>query len=119
MLIDQAEHTPAPLKGTRLPIIFFIIKQLCKFFVKIYLQNDSTFMPNWKQKIFLSHFPCSAKLLSCIIITDIRSILYSKVSCSGGKIMNEEKALEEMSRLAGTQTEKICALLSQERHRPM
>ena len=66
-------------------IIFFIIKQLCKFFVKIYLQNDSTFMPNWKQKIFLSHFPCSAKLLSCIIITDIRSILYSKVSCSGGK----------------------------------
>lgn len=34
MLIDQAEHTPAPLKGTRLPIIFFIIKQLCKFFVK-------------------------------------------------------------------------------------
>lgn len=85
MLIDQAEHTPAPLKGTRLPIIFFIIKQLCKFFVKIYLQNDSTFMPNWKQKIFLSHFPCSAKLLSCIIITDIRSILYSKVSCSGGK----------------------------------
>lgn len=91
MLIDQAEHTPAPLKGTRLPIIFFIIKQLCKFFVKIYLQNDSTFMPNWKQKIFLSQFPCSAKLLSCIIITDIRSILYSKVSCSGGKIMNEEK----------------------------
>ena len=85
MLIDQAEHTPSPLKGTRLPIIFFIIKQLCKFFVKIYLQNDSTFMPNWKQKIFLSHFPCSAKLLSCIIITDIRSILYSKVSCSGGK----------------------------------
>lgn len=28
--------------------------------------------------------------------------------------MNEEKALEEMSRLAGTQTEKICAPLSRE-----
>lgn len=33
--------------------------------------------------------------------------------------MNEEKALEEMSRLAGTQTEKICTPLSRERHRPM
>lgn len=33
--------------------------------------------------------------------------------------MNEEKALKEMSRLAGTQTEKICAPLSRERHRPM
>ena len=52
-----------------------------KDFETEYLEN----IKNWKQKIFLSHFPCSAKLLSCIIITDIRSILYSKVSCSGGK----------------------------------